>query len=75
MKATCLPLKKPVLFWGLLLLEADLLLELGILEDLVQSRGDLRVQHLEVRISIRPKINHLHFFDPQHGIRWKIRTI
>ena len=39
---------KPVLFLGFLFLEADLLLELGILHDLVQSRGNLRVQHLEV---------------------------
>ena len=30
----------------LLLLEIDFLLELGILDDLVQSRGNLRVQHL-----------------------------
>ena len=28
--------------------ETDLLLELGILDDLVQSRSNLRVQHLEI---------------------------
>ena len=28
-------------------LEADLLLELGIMDDLVQSRGNLRVQNLK----------------------------
>ena len=39
---------KPVLLLGFLFLEADLLLELGILDDLVQSRSNLRVQHLEV---------------------------
>ena len=39
--------KKPVLFLGFLLLETDLL-QLGILDDLVQSRSNLRVQHLEV---------------------------
>ena len=53
---------KPVLLLGFLLLEADLLIELGILDDLVQSRGNLHVQHLEVwkilliaKISTRPK--------------------
>ena len=39
---------KPVLFLGFVLLEADLLLELGILDDLLQSRSNLRVQRLEV---------------------------
>ena len=43
------PSQKPVLFSGFLLLVADLLCELGILDDLIQSRGNLRVQHLEVR--------------------------
>ena len=40
--------EKEVLFLGFLLLEADPLLELRIMDDLVQSRGNLRVQHLEV---------------------------
>ena len=40
--------KKPVLFLGFLLLETDRLHELGILDDLVQSRDNLRVQHLEI---------------------------
>ena len=40
-------MKKPVLFLGFLFLETDLLLELGILAGLVQSRSNLRVQHLE----------------------------
>ena len=35
---------KPVLFLGFLLLET---LEVGILDDLVQSRRNLRVQHLK----------------------------
>ena len=39
--------QKPVLFLGFLLLKTDLLLELGILDDLVQSRGNLRVQRLK----------------------------
>ena len=38
---------KPILFLGVLLLEADLLLELGILHDLVQTRGNL-ASHLEI---------------------------
>ena len=57
------PSQEPILFLGLLVLEADLF-ELGILDDLVQSRSNLRVQQqnpknlsriLIVRISGRPK--------------------
>ena len=40
--------KKPVLFLGFLFLETDLLLDLGILDDLVQSRSNLRVKYLSV---------------------------
>ena len=67
MKAICLLRSNRSSFLGFLLLEADLLLELGILDDLVQRRSNLRVQHLEiwkshfqkliVRISTRP-MNH-----------------
>ena len=39
--------QKPVLFLGFLFLKTDLLLEPGILNDLVQSRSNLRVQHLK----------------------------
>ena len=39
---------KRVLFQGFLFLETDLLLELGILDDLVQSRSNLLVKHLNV---------------------------
>ena len=46
MKAICLPRRSWSFFLGFLLLEADL--ELGILEDLVQSRSNPRVQHLEI---------------------------
>ena len=70
--------------FGLLLLEADLLLEMGILDGLVQRRCNLRVQHLQIwkilstnwsrRFWLVQRINHLHFPDSQHGIRWKIRT-
>ena len=35
--------QKSVLFLGFLFLETDLLLEVGILDDLVQSRSDSRV--------------------------------
>ena len=48
MKAICLPRRNRSSFGDFLILEADLLLELGILDDLVQSRGNLRVQNLEV---------------------------
>ena len=47
MKASCLS-QKPVLFMGFLLLEADIDFELWILDDLDQSRGYLRVQHLKI---------------------------
>ena len=58
------PSQEPILFLGFLLLEADLLFELGILDDLVQSRGNLRVsisksgnsfRNLIARISTRRK--------------------
>ena len=74
---------KPVRFLGFLFLETDLL-ELGILIDLVQSRSNLRVQHLEIWKNLSANwsrelqffqwINHLHLIDPQHRIQWKIRT-
>ena len=48
MKAICLPLRNRSSFWDFLLLEADLLFEVGIPGDIVQSRGSLRVQHLKV---------------------------
>ena len=41
--------QKPILFLGFLFLETDLLLEVGVLDDLLQSRSDLRVQHFEIR--------------------------
>ena len=57
--------KEPTLLLGFLLLETDLLLEVGILDDLEQSRSNLRVEHLKslensfqqliARISSRPK--------------------
>ena len=66
--------KETILFWGFLFIETDLLLELRILDDLVQSRSNLRVQHLEVWKVLSTNwsrgfqflawINHLHFFDP-----------
>ena len=42
MKAICLPRRKRSSFWAFCSSEADLLFELGILDDLVQSRGNLR---------------------------------
>ena len=48
MEAICLPRRTWSSFLGLLFLETDLLLEMGILDDVDQSRGNLRVQHLEV---------------------------
>ena len=56
--------QKPILFLSILFLKTDLLLHVGILDDLVQSWSDLRVQHFEnsgnycqqliAKISIRP---------------------
>ena len=39
--------QKPILFLSFLFLKTDLLLEVGMLHDLVQSRSNLRVQHFE----------------------------
>ena len=39
--------KKPILFLSFLFLQTDLFLEVGILDDLVQSRRNPRVQHLK----------------------------
>ena len=41
--------KKPILFVGFLFLETDLLLELGIADDLVQSRRNSRVPQFKIR--------------------------
>ena len=41
--------KEPIFFLSFLFLQTDLLLEVGILEDLVQSRHNPRVQHLKIR--------------------------
>ena len=43
MKAIFSPSQKPVLFLGFLFFETDLLLEVRNLDDLVQSRGNLRI--------------------------------
>ena len=40
--------KKLVLFLSFLFLQIDLFLEVGILDDLVQSRRNPRIQHLKV---------------------------
>ena len=40
--------KKPILFLGFLYLQTGLHLEVRILDDLVQSRLDPRVQHLKI---------------------------
>ena len=41
--------KEPILFLSFLFLQTDLLFEVGILDDLVQSRSNSRVQHLKIR--------------------------
>ena len=46
--------KESILFLSFLFLQTDLFLELGILDDLVQSRGNLRVQHFKVWESSLP---------------------
>ena len=63
---------KPILFLSFLFLESDLLFEVGILDDLVQSRGNLRVQHFKILEFLAHNwsrwlqfihwINHLHLF-------------
>ena len=68
------PSQKPVLSGCFVLLEADLLSELGILDDLIQSWGNLRVQHLKIwkifsftdreHFSSSKESTIFHFFDP-----------
>ena len=41
--------KNPILLLGFPFFQAHLLLEVGILGDLVQSRSNSRVQHFEIR--------------------------
>ena len=41
--------KEPIFFLGFLFLETDFLFALGILDDLVQSRRNPRIQHLKIR--------------------------
>ena len=41
--------KKQIFFLSFLFLQTDLFLEVGILDDLVQSRRNPRIQHLKVR--------------------------
>ena len=69
-----------IFFLSFLFLETDLFLEVGILDDLVQSRRYPRVRHLKVRemsitlnwsrwSKIIHRIEHLHFFAPKHNLR------
>ena len=41
--------KEPVLFLSFMFLQTDLFLEVGILDDLVLSRRNPRIQYLKVR--------------------------
>ena len=41
--------KESILFLSFLFLQTDLSLEVGILDDLVQSRRNPRIQHLKIR--------------------------
>ena len=76
--------EKSVLHLRLLLLQTDSLLEERVRDDLLQSRRDLRIEHLKIRESMpsnwlrRLKIvhwfDHLYFFDPQHSVRRKAWT-
>ena len=77
--------KEPILFLSFLFLQTDLFLEVGILDDLVQSGRNPRIQHVKIRemsiplnwvrwFQIVQRIDHLHFFDPQHCLRERTRT-
>ena len=65
--------KKQILFGCFLFLQTDLLLEVGILDDLIQSRNNSRVQRFKIleiltlelsaMILNRPLIDHLHFLN------------
>ena len=48
--------KEPILFVGFLFLQTDLLLEVGILDDLIQSRSNSCVQHFKIREILSPKL-------------------
>ena len=71
-------------FWAFCSSRLTLLLKLGILDDFVQSRSNLRVQHLEIwkilssnwsrGLQFFQWINHIHLFDPKHSVRWKFRA-
>ena len=41
--------KEPILFLSFLFLQTDLFLAVGILDDLVQSGRNSRIQHLKIR--------------------------
>ena len=41
--------KEPIFFLSFLLLQTDLFLQVGILDDLVQSRNNSRVQQFKIR--------------------------
>ena len=41
--------KEPIFFLSFLFLQTDLLLEVGILDDLFQSRINPRIQHLKIQ--------------------------
>ena len=61
---------KTVLFLGFLFLETDLLLDVGILDDLVQSRSNSRVQHLEIGEIVACSCSQGFFFHPPTWKWW-----
>ena len=74
--------EKSVFHLCLLLLQNVSLLEVGVGDDLLQSRRVLRIKHLKIResapsnwlhrLKIIHSFYHLHFSDPQHGVVEKL---
>ena len=85
MKAICLPRKNRSSFWAIcssrmtfflnwefwmILFRAD-----AIFASSISELGKILFRNRSRRFQLVQRINHLHFFDPQHSIRWKISTI
>ena len=76
--------KETVLLLGLLFLQTDSSFEMGIMDDIVQCWNNPRIKYFKIRhwnttsrwrrSQFINRINQLHFLDPLHRFRWKLRT-
>ena len=84
MKAICLPRRNRSSFWAFLSSKLTFFLKWEFWMILFKSRTNLRVQHFKIGNILSSNCSwglrfiqwtdHLHFFDPEHSFRWKIRT-